>query len=372
MADRRPYSVLLVDLAKTYGGAEVRVLTACQALQDRMVACRVATLNGSPLHARLDASGLPFELVKSPRGSPRLMLELCALIKRGRYQIVDAHNIQSILWGHLAAQLAGARGRVATIHSDFAKEYPGLKGRGYASVLWIDRALARQFINVTEVLQAKSRANGTSKRSSLILNAVPVPDTIPLEKNNTLRAEWGFTPRDFVVGIVARLKPVKGHTYLIDALAQLGDLPQIKLLILGDGPLRDELEAQAKQRGVANRVCFAGFREDIPRVLPSLDCVCMASLSEALPYAVLEAAAYARPILATAVGGMATLLTDYKTARLVPARDPAALADGLRWIITHPDEARQMGINAYQMAYDTCSVQTMIEKTLQVYDKALV
>jgi glycosyltransferase involved in cell wall biosynthesis len=68
---------------------------------------------------------------------------------------------------------------------------------------------------------------------------------------------------------------------------------------------------------------------------------------------------------------MATLLTDYKTARLVPARDPAALADGLRWIVTHPNDARQMGINAYSMAAAAFSVETMIEKTLDVYDKAL-
>ncbi|MHB8626584.1 MAG: glycosyltransferase [Aggregatilineales bacterium] len=369
--DKRSYSVLLVDLAKTYGGAEVRVLTACQALQNRTAVCRVATLEGSALHARLQARDLPFELIKVSRSNPRLMLELRNLIKRGSYQIVDAHNVQSILWGHLAAKLAGAKGRVATIHSDFAKEYPGLKGRGYAAILSIDKWLARQFINVTEVLQARSQANGTADRSSLILNAVPVPETIPTVKDDVLRAEWGFTPGDFVVGIVARLKPVKGHTYLIDALAKLADFPQVKLLILGDGTLREALEAQANERNVADRVCFTGFREDIPRVLESLDCVCMASLSEALPYAILEAAAYARPILATAVGGMATLLTDYKTARLVPARDPAALAEGLRWIVTHPDDARQMGINAYHMVRQSCSVQTMIEKTLQIYDKAL-
>lgn len=350
------------------------MLTACRALQDArdtVAACRVATLEGSALHARLQADGLPFEVIKSSRGSPRLLAELCAVIRRGGYQVVDAHNVQSILWGHLAAWLAGVKGRVATIHSDFGAEYPGLKGRFYEGVLWFDKRLARQYINVTEVLQAKSQANGTAARSTLIANAVPVPEIPPTVRNDALRAEWGFTPADFVVGIVARLKPVKGHTYLIDALAQLGDLPQVKLLIAGDGPLREELQAQAEVCGVAGRVCFAGFRDDIPRVLMALDCVCMASLSEALPYAVLEAASYARPILATAVGGMATLLTDYQTARLVPAHDSVALAEGLRWMATHPDDAHQIGINAYHLVRQSFSVPTMIEKTLQVYDRAL-
>lgn len=368
---QRPYNVLLVDLAKTYGGAEVRVLTACRALQGVVASCRVATLEGSALHARLQSDKLPFEVIKARRGSPRQLMELRDVMRRGKYNIVDAHNVQSIFWGHLAAWLAGAKGCVSTIHSDFGKEYPGFKGRVYEGVLWIDKRLARQYINVTQVLQAKSEAHGTGKHSTLIFNAVPVPETIPDKKDDALRAEWGFALGDFVVGIAARLVPVKGHTYLIDALALLADLPQVKLLILGDGALRSELEQQAAARGVANRICFAGFRDDIPRILESLDCVCLASLSEALPYAILEAASYARPILATAVGGMATLLTDYKTARLVPSRDPAALAEGLRWIATHPDDARQMGINAYHMVRQSFSVQTMIDKTLGVYDQAL-
>lgn len=368
----RPYRVLLVDLAQGFGGAEVRVLTQARALQGRVANCRVAALAGSALHERLESENIPHELIGAGRADPRLALALRGVIRHGGYQIVDAHNVQSLLWGHLAALLAGARGRVATIHSDYGGEYSGLKGALYEGVLRFNRLMARQYITVTEVLQAKAQAQGAAARSTLIHNAVPVPEELPASKDPTLLAEWGFTPDDFVAVIVARLKPVKGHAYLIEALAQLDDLPRVKLLVVGDGPLRQELEAQAAQLGVADRVRFAGFRQDIPRVLGSVDCLCMASLSEGLPYAILEGASYARPILATAVGGMATLLQDGQTARLVPPRDPAALAEGLRWLATHPDEAQAIGRAAYEMVRRSFSVEAMIDQILDVYDRALL
>lgn len=368
---KRPYNVLLVNLARSFGGAEVRVLTLAAALQDSVANCTVAVLKDSALCKRLEKAGLPFVAIPAGRSSPKLLPTLRTIIREGHYHIVDAHNVQSILWGHLGAFFAGAKGRITTVHSDFGAENPGLKGKFYESVLLINRVFARQYVNVTEVLQAKSERQGLGGHASLIPNAVPVPEPMPVGIDYLCRSQWGFDRGDFVVGIVARLNAVKGHTYLIDALAQLDNLPCVKLVILGDGPLRADLEAQVNERGLAHRVCFAGFREDITSLLPALDMVCMASLSEALPYAVLEAASYARPILATAVGGMATLLEDHETALLVPPRESTALAQGIRWFYAHPEEAKRIGENAYHMVRERFSVQTMVEKTLHIYDESL-
>ncbi|NDJ86729.1 MAG: glycosyltransferase [Chloroflexi bacterium] len=367
----RDYRVLLVDLAKGFGGAEVRVLTQAGALQGVVQECKVATLQGSVLHARLQEEGLPHEVLTVSRSSPRLLLVLRGLIQRGGYQIVDAHNVQSILWGHLAAVLAGARGRVATIHSDYGREYSGLKGRFYEAVLWLNRRVVRQIINVTEVLQQKSEQAGDGHRSTLIHNAVPVPPH-PYEGQNTqLRNELGVTETDFVVGKIARLKPVKGHKYLIEAFTHLSDRPDIKLVIVGDGPLEAELKAQVEALSLQERVVFTGFRTDIPQVMQAVDCVCMASLSEALPYTVLEAASYARPLLVTEVGGLATLLANGETAIMVPARDPQALAEGIRRLVEDPGMARQLGVAAYEMVRDSFSVDVMLESILEVYDQAV-
>jgi glycosyltransferase involved in cell wall biosynthesis len=181
----------------------------------------------------------------------------------------------------------------------------------------------------------------------------------------------GVTEADFVVGKIARLKPVKGHKYLIEAFVHLTDRPDIKLVIVGDGPLEAELKAQVEALSLQERVVFTGFRTDIPQVMQAVDCVCMASLSEALPYTVLEAASYARPLLVTEVGGLATLLADGETAIMVPARDPLALAKGIRRLVEDPGMARQLGVAAYEMVRDSFSVDVMLESILEVYDQAV-
>lgn len=367
---RRPYRVLLIDLARSYGGAEVRVQTQASALLTATEGCAVAVLRESPLHKRLASLDVPCVTLESGRGSPALVLRLRNVVKRGGYRVVDAHNVQSIFWGHIAARLAGVSGCVATIHSDYGAEYPNLKGVFYESVLRFNRLLAREYITVTETLQHKLMKQGLGKRATLIHNAVPIPPLPPPAPDPALRTAWRAAPDAFVIGIVARLKPVKGHRYLLDAMAHVRDLP-VHLVVIGDGPLRAELEAQAAALGIAERVHFAGFCDNVPRLLPSLDCVCMASLSEALPYAVLEAASFARPLLCTAVGGLATLLQDGVTARLVPAQDSAALAAGIRELVSDRERAQQLGLNAYRMVAERFSQAAMLKSILQVYDRAI-
>jgi glycosyltransferase involved in cell wall biosynthesis len=370
--NKRSYRVLLVNLTKSFGGADVRVLTQARALQDYVDSCVVATLQGSALHKQLQDEGLPHQVISAGRGDPRSIWQLQQLIRKGDYQIVDAHNVQSILWGHYAAWLAGVPVRISTIHSDYGKEYPGVKGQLYEGVLRITRGLTSRYINVTEVLQQKSVDTGHADTSTLIPNAVPIPAELCQSKDTSLYHEWGFAPEDYVVGIVARLNLVKGHQYLIKAMAQLEDMPQVKLLIVGTGPLETTLQEQVTSLGLSKRVHFTGFRQDIPRIMQSIDCMCVASLSEALPYVVLEAASYARPVLATSVGGLVSLLEDQKTAVMVESMSATSLEDGIRWLASHPEEVRQIGLSGYAMIKRLFSVESMIEAILQVYDGALL
>jgi glycosyltransferase involved in cell wall biosynthesis len=362
--------VLLLDLAKTFGGAEVRVLAQAQGLAAHTERCDIATLEGSALHKRVVQDNLPHVVVKSGRGSLAVLTELRHLMRDGKYDIVDAHNVQSILWGMFAARWASVKGRVATIHSDFGAEYPGLKGTFYEGVLTVTRPLTKHVINVTDILQAKSVRQGLGNRASLIPNAVPVP-AAPLQTRHSAE-EWSFGATDFVVGILARLKAVKGHSYLIDAISHLSDLPYVKLLIVGDGELEATLKEQVERLNLQNRVVFTGFRQDIPHILERVDCVCLASLSEALPYAVLEAASYARPLLLTQVGGLVTLFKHEDTAYLVDSQSAAALAEGLRYLATHPTYTQQLGLNAYQLVKSRFDLSVMSRDVLAAYQKALL
>jgi glycosyltransferase involved in cell wall biosynthesis len=119
-------------------------------------------------------------------------------------------------------------------------------------------------------------------------------------------------------------------------------------------------------------VHFAGFRDDVTRVLQMVDCVCLPSLWENLPYAALEAAAQRLPIIATAVGGVPQFLDDGETALLVPPRDAGALAAAVRQLVEEPAIATRLGAAAYAMVRRSFGPDELLRKTLDVYDSVLI
>jgi glycosyltransferase involved in cell wall biosynthesis len=139
---------------------------------------------------------------------------------------------------------------------------------------------------------------------------------------------------------------------------------------VGEGRTRNELEAQVAKLNLRERVHFTGFRNDISDLLSGSDAFCLPSLSEGLPYALLEACAHRLPLLVTQVGGMAELLTHQQTAFLVPPSDPHALAKGVRWLVDHPQEASTMGQSSYELIERRFSPDEMIGQTLAVYQGA--
>ncbi|MEL6309802.1 MAG: glycosyltransferase family 4 protein [Chloroflexota bacterium] len=364
------YRVLLINLSTQFGGTDVRVLSQAQALQAHVAYCAVAVLEGSELHQRVEAAGLPHYTLEQGRSDPNLLFNLRRLMQNKTFHVVDTHNVISIFWGQMAAQLAGVPGRVATVHSDYLRENPNLKGRAYHTVLQSSRNVVKEYIQVTQDLQQQAIARG-NQHSTWIPNAVAVPPEPFMGKDTSEYEQWGFAPDDTIIGIVGRLHPVKGHQYLIEALTHLATYPTIKLLIVGDGALEDDLKAQAQKANVLDRVHFTGFRKDIPHIMQSIDALCIASLSEAQPYVLLEATSHARPVIATAVGGLKALIEDGITGKLVPSEDSVALAEALRWLHEHPDEARTIALQGYEMVKRDYSTETMIQSVLTVYRKAI-
>jgi glycosyltransferase involved in cell wall biosynthesis len=156
---------------------------------------------------------------------------------------------------------------------------------------------------------------------------------------------------------------------MIEALSQLED--HVKLAIIGDGILRATLEEQVKQLNLSERVHFTGFQDDIPKILQELDCLCMPSLSEAMPFTILEAGAYARPIVATRVGGLATLLKDGETALLVAPEDPSALAAAILQLQKQPEQKEKLALAAYEMVKQSFSTEKMVSEIMTVYRRLM-
>jgi glycosyltransferase involved in cell wall biosynthesis len=324
--------VLSVSLARRFGGADVRVTETARALAAH-VPVTVVCLAGSPLHDRLREAGIDHRALTVGRGDPRAGHAVATLLRTGRYRVVDAHNPQSQWWSLLAARAVGTPVLVMTAHSQYRYEHgpASVRGRAYEAVLRAGRVAGARFVAVSEATADYLRQIGVPPgRVRVIPNAVAASPAVEPDRA-ALPAGW---PADaLVLGTAARLEPVKGVADLLEALAAVrADGLDARLLVVGDGRARADLDAAVARLGLGGAVAFTGFRPDVARLLPLMDVFCMASHSEGLPFALLEAAAARRPALVTGVGEMPRVVAHGGTGWVARPREPASLAEGIRWM----------------------------------------
>lgn len=194
------------------------------------------------------------------------------------------------------------------------------------------------------------------------------------------RREFGLEPCDIVIGIIANLREVKGHRFLFEALADIcsdrvysaDNLQQtqslyIKLLVVGDGKLKEELINLAGKFGIKDNVIFSGFRDDISEILKIIDIFVLPSLWEGFPVSIMEAMASKKPVIASNVGGIPELVIDGETGILVFSKDVAALKNAILKLINNPQEAKIMGENSRRRIEEYFSLDKMVEETEKVY-----
>jgi glycosyltransferase involved in cell wall biosynthesis len=175
------------------------------------------------------------------------------------------------------------------------------------------------------------------------------------------------------IGFVGRLVAQKGCDHLLSAFATLvAEGAPVQLMVVGDGPLRPDLEARVRDLGLAGHVEFTGFRSDATTLMASMHIVAVPSLFEPFGIVAVEAMVQARPVVASAVGGLTETVEDGVTGRLVPPGDPQQLADALRDLVRSSSMRAQMGQAARQRALDLFSPERTITAYSQVYSELTV
>lgn len=318
----------------------------------------VAGMPGGPLWEQAEAAGVRTVHLShmreriSPLHDALTCLELIRLMRRERFSVVHTHSAKAGVSGRIAAKASGVPVVVHTFHALAAHQ--GLGRRTRFAYLLLERAvrrLAHRYVAVAprlarEAVEQRIAAPGTVV---VVPSAVDLDD-IPVTADPDVRAELGIPDQAPVVGTVGRMVAQKCPLDFVRMCALVhAQRPEVRFVMVGDATLETaDLEAatrrEAERLGVP--VIFTGYRSDAARVAASFDVYVVPSLYEGLGRAVTEAMASARPVVATAVNGVPDLVEPGVTGLLASPRDPEGLASAVLWMLDHPVEARQMGMQA--------------------------
>jgi glycosyltransferase involved in cell wall biosynthesis len=207
---------------------------------------------------------------------------------------------------------------------------------------------------------------------SVIHNGIDTKNFGDFSARDNLRAKLGITQADFLVGIIARLSDVKGHTYLVQAMPLvIKNFPNAKLLIIGQGKAKDALIKETQDLGLEGSIVFIPEAKNTKDWLAAMDIFVMPSLQEGLGLALMEAMAQGVAVVGSAVGGIKTLIQDKLNGLLVTPADAPALAQAIITLLNDPRLRRNLGARAREFIIANFSQEEMVDKTEIVYQQSL-
>lgn len=352
------------------GGAERVAVHLVKGLNRQRFDPRVISIwhrVGCYLEKQLDEAGVPVEyLGKGPGFDGRTYRRLHRALRASRPQIVHTH-LHVLRYALPSLLLLRGMSTLHTVHNLAERE---VESRARCIQRY---ALSHGVVPVAvsqEVAASLKLLYGT-KPCRVIPNGIPTGEYArPRISRNEWRAKQGFADSSVLFVCVARFAEQKNHALLLNAFAEgpAAD-PNAHLVLVGDGPLRSRLEAQARQLGVANKTHFLGLRTDIPETLGAMDVFVLSSDWEGNPLSVMEAMAAGLPIVSTAVGGVPALVSNGKEGFLEKQGDTRGFANSMSALLKSPETRHSMGAAAARRARENFDLSVMVQQYEDLYER---
>jgi glycosyltransferase involved in cell wall biosynthesis len=340
------------------GGAERMVQSLCHAQLDLGHAVSVhALFGGGPIQKELEMAGVAVH-VHGPATPAAAAVRLMISLAKSRPNAVHLHNMTATVLGALPARFLCQASVVSTRHGLASRT------RYSAATRWRFGVAARfcdRVVAVTDGVRADLIVDGLEDGERLVTIRNCAPMDLPVVERSRDRSG----PFTFVS--VARLSVAKDHATLLRAFHQARTQMPMRLVLVGDGPLRPELEQLSQELGLQADVTFAGSQTDVVPFLVSADAFVLSSVTEGLPLALLEAMACSLPAVVTSVGGMPEVLELSRAGLVVPPSSPATLAAALLELVRHPNQ-RELGANARACYEAYFRPRQMAESYLKLYE----
>jgi len=380
--------MLVVDGLGLSGKSKALVDLAVGLDHSRYIPCIVCfRTEDSPLIEVLREQRIP--LVEMPireRLSFTNLWRMIQLMRKLRPDIVHCYNPRAMLYGGIAARLLGIRAVLGSLsafaclvpdrHYEFLPQRLATASRRNRLRNRLIGLLVRRLAVVSQRLGEQFCAfNGiASSRLSLVPYGVPTgePQGSPARASSRrqLREELGLQPDDIVVGSIGRLVDEKDYPTQFRGFAQaVRAEPRLMMILIGDGPLRQELQILVASLGVTQRVRFLGYRSDVSRLFHAIDLFVLASKFEPFGVAILEAKANGVPILSSAVNEIPEILSQGKSGRLFEPSNADSFAQALLGLVQDPGGARAMAAQAYREAKVRHGLKAMIDSYQSLYDE---
>lgn len=369
-----PIRVAFVMHVMQVAGAEVLVAETIRRLGQRIEPVVLCLDSVGPLGETLRSNGTPVcAFDRRPGRDWRVAFRMAREFRSRRVQVVHAHQYTPLFYSILARVIAGGGPRV--IFTEHGRHFPDVVSRvRRLANRWVLSKLVTEANAVCDFsAQALRSVDGFSKINvSVIENGIePRRYQRPTDAASAKVAVNLPVDRRFVVN-VARFHPVKDQRTLLNAFRLVATAqPDVDLLLVGDGPLREELEQQVEQLGLGGRVRFLGVRSDVPALLGAADVFCLTSVSEAASLTLLEAMASELPVVVTDVGGNSEIVRRAVDGLLAPRGDARAIGDALLQVLGDRSLANRLGQAARARVHEVYTLDRTVERHYESYRRAV-
>lgn len=346
-----------------YGGA-LQVYYLLRGLHAAGVENVLVTPPGSEIGRKCAGIAEIVELPTFGDVDPRLLTGLCQTIRRQRPDIVHAHSRRGAdWWGGIAAQLCGTKS-VLTRRVDNPESalVARLKYRRFDRVVTISEGIRQVLLS-----------EGVPEQQLQLIHSV-----VDLEQYDSpadrpwFEQEFSLQPGEKTVAIIAQLIERKGHRFLLAGAEQiLAAVPNLRFIFFGQGPQRDAIEEECRKRGLEEKVIFAGFRDDLPRILPNLDLIVHPALMEGLGVSLLQAAAAGRPMIGARAGGIPEIIRDGVNGYLVPPGEVTLLYEKCIELLLDRELSDRFGAHGRRLVEEEFSIPAMISSYQELYARLL-
>jgi len=315
---------------------------------------------------KLESLGFPVYYLEKGKFDPSTFPALVSLLKRLEIDVIQAHGYGATTFGRAAALWL----RIPNVLHEHAN---------LTDTPWFQKVPDKLLDPVTDVAIAVSESTRrfcidarllAPERVKKVYLGAPLDEFRPSTREEALEARraLGLDESARILGTVTRLHESKGNRYFIEAAALLAkERKDVSFVVVGEGPLQGELEARARELGIADRVAFVGFQRDVAAAFATFDVAVFPSLWEGTPLTVFEAMAMAKPIVSTDVDGLRDVLVNDENALVVPAKDPQALSRAVLRLLDEPELSRRLSERALATSKQF-DIQNFVSKMERLYD----